>query len=273
MKAAQGRALISEGVLFSPDLSSFTNREQPQAVVNANPAAAEDLIKRLRQVYQLSLIKLIKGVEKNKNCANLIKVLQRMQELSKGSWREDLWCIARQVLGLVASRDINFGIALKKLFRALDSQLKMQAKEAVSGEISAVDIALLKNLLYYLTTSQPNTEELKAIWSDYNLNEAFPSGVVNPEGGRLMPQYDPLVVRALVSAIQGELASVRSALERFSIEGGLSADDVRNSLPVLLSMADSLALVGQGKLRDAISNVEQNLRQIFTKDDSGINDC
>ena len=48
---------------------------------------------------------------------------------------------------------------------------------------------------------------------------------------------------------------------------------MRDSLPVLLSMADSLALVGQGKLRDAISQIEQKLRQIFTADGSGINDA
>ena len=279
LRAAQGRALVSEGVLFSPDISSFETKIQFSS--NANPAAA-DLIKRLRQVYQLSLIKLIKGEEKNKNCANLIKVLQRMQELSKGSWRENLWRIARQILGLVASREINFSIALKKLFRALDSQLKIQAKEAISKEADSsetssqetngADLSLVKNLLYYLTTAEPNSAELKSIWADYNLAAAFPSGAVNPEGGRLMPQYDPQVVRALVSAIQGELANVRSALERFSIEGGLSADDVRDSLPVLLSMSDSLALVGQGKLRDAISQIEQKLRQIFTADGSGIND-
>ncbi len=276
LRAAQGRALVSEGVLFSPDISSFEN--QSQLSRNVHPAATADLIKRLRQVYQLSLIKLIKGEEKNKNCANLIKVLQRMQELSKGSWRENLWRIARQILGLVSSREINFSIALKKLFRALDSQLKIQAKEAISEETGSpetngADLGLLKNLLYYLTTTEPNTEELKSIWADYNLACAFPSGVVNPEGGRLMPQYDPEVVRALVSAIQGELANVRSALERFSIEGGLSADDVRDSLPVLLSMADSLALVGQGKLRDAISQIEQKLRKTFTADGSGINDA
>ena len=152
LRAAQGRALVSEGVLFSPNLTSFENTPQPE--ISANPVATADLVKRLRQVYQLSLIKLIKGEEKNKNCANLIKVLQRMQELSKGSWRENLWRIAQQILGLVSSREINFSIALKKLFRALDSQLKMQAKEALSGESSGADLGLLKNLLYYLTTTR-----------------------------------------------------------------------------------------------------------------------
>lgn len=82
------------------------------------------MIKRLRQVYQLSLIKVIKDQDKVTNYSNLEKVLQRMAELSKGSWRASLWLVAGQTISLVASGEIKFGLALKKLFRTLDTQLK-----------------------------------------------------------------------------------------------------------------------------------------------------
>ena len=74
LRAAQGRALVSEGVLFSPTYPLLENasRAASQCTIQL---PLQDLIKRLRQVYQLSLIKLIKGEEKSKNCANLIKVL------------------------------------------------------------------------------------------------------------------------------------------------------------------------------------------------------
>jgi hypothetical protein len=140
------------------------------------------------------------------------------------------------------------------------------------GECAAPEIPLFKNLLYYLTTVEPNSPALESIWQDYKLAQAFPTGTVNPEHGRLVPQYDPLVVRSLVVAIQGELATVRSALERFSIEGGLSADEVREALPVLANMADTLALVGQGKLRDAITKVDSQLQGIFSPESSGVED-
>ncbi len=276
LRAAQGQALISEGILFSPDLSMFSANEKVSASEKASPKAANpaasDFIKRLRQVYQLSLIKVIKGEEKEKNYANLIKVMLRMQELSKGDWRQHLWAFAEHVLHLVEAREVSFSLALKKLFRTLDGQLKAQAKEADSGERSSPDLGLLKNLLYYLSTSQPDSAALTTIWHEHKLADAFPSGKIDPDGGALMLQYDPSVVKAVVSSIQGELATVRSALERYSIEGGLSADQVRDSLPILHSMADSLALVGQGKLRDAMRDSEKNLRQIFSADGSGIDD-
>ena len=277
LRAAQGQALVSEGILFAPDLSAFEHAAENRIKVDANPATA-DLIKRLRQVYQLSLIKVIKQQDQAANFANLKKVLQRMGEISKGSWQEKLWHIAGQALSLTAAGEIGFSIALKKLFRALDSQLKNQANDIASGEPGTPDIGLLKNLLYYLTTTKPGTEPLQSIWREYKLADAFPSGTVDPDHGRLIPQYDSLVVRSLVAAIQGELATVRSALERFSLEGGLSADEVRESLPIVANMADSLALVGQGKLRDAASRLDKKLRAIFSVEGSspttgfGIND-
>lgn len=271
LRAAQGRPLVSEGVLFSPDLSFFETPAENQVPVDADPATG-DLIKRLRQVYQLSLIKVIKEQEVEANWSNLKKVLLRMAELSRGGWREKLWHIAGQTLNLVASGDVGFSLALKKLFRALDTQLKIQARGVTSGEYDQPDLGLLKNLLCYLTTIEPQSAELSAIWNEYKLAEAFPSGTINPDYGRLMPQYDPQVVRSLVSAIQGELATVRSALERFSLEGGLSADEVRDTLPILANMSDSLALVGQGKLRDATSKVDQKLCKIFSAEGLGIND-
>ena len=271
LRAAQGQSLVSEGVLFSPDLEAFKKTAETQ--VSADPSKpTSDMIKRLRQVYQLSLIKVIKDQDKVTNYSNLEKVLQRMAELSKGSWRASLWLVAGQTISLVASGEIKFGLALKKLFRTLDIQLKRQAVEVSLGECGAPDSGLFKNLLYYLTTIQPASDALNSIWKDYNLAKAFPAGTINPDHGRLVPQYDSLVVRSLVVAIQGELATVRSALERFSIEGGLSADEVRESLPVLANMADTLALVGQGKLRDATSKVDKQLNKIFSDQSSGVED-
>jgi len=271
LRAAQGLSLVSEGVLFSPDLSAFKKLAESQVVADPN-APSSDMIKRLRQVYQLSLIKVIKEQGKAENYSNLKKVLQRMTELSKCTWRESLWSVAGQTLSLVVAGDIKFSLALKKLFRTLDTQLKLQANEVALGECATPELPLFKNLLYYLTTVEPNSPALESIWQDYKLAQAFPTGTVNPEHGRLVPQHDPLVVRSLVVAIQGELATVRSALERFSIEGGLSADEVREALPVLANMADTLALVGQGKLRDATTKVDGQLKEIFSPQSSGVDD-
>jgi len=264
LRAAQGRGLVSEGMLFSPDLSALENKSEKGLSLNSNPDAFVELVKRLRQIYQISLIKLIKDEQLHKHHANLKKVFQRMQELCAGTWRQDLWKIAEQVLGLVATRRIDFTMALKKLFRGLDTQLKLTLSDAASSSAGTVDIALVKNLLYYLMVVKAETDEQKELWEIYKLAIALPAGVLDPDSNRLTPHYDPAVVRSLVAAIQGELRTVRSALEQFTLEGGLSSEDVSKTLPILGNMADSLALVGQGKLRDAISSIEKNLKQTFS---------
>ena len=264
LRAAQGRSLLSEGILFTPDLSTIENKKDRQLRVNANPKALIDLIKRLRQIYQISLIKIIKEDDLPKHYLNLKKVFQRMQEVCVDTWREELWSISQEILDLVSDRQIDFTMALKKLFRVLDTQIKVVISDVETDKASEIDTGLIKNLLYYLMTVKPGNKKQQEQWEKYALANALPAGVVNPESNRLTPRYDPLVVRALVSAIQGELANVRSALERFSIEGGMSSEDVCKTLPILTNMADSLALVGQGKLRDAIKDIRQNLDDTFS---------
>jgi chemosensory pili system protein ChpA (sensor histidine kinase/response regulator) len=221
LRAAQGRTLISESVLFSPDLSSIEGRfaENPYQ----NSKAYIDLVTKLRQIYQISLIKLIKEEQHQTHQANLLKVFQRMQELCTGTWRQDLWLIAEQVWDLVASRKIDFTIALKKLFRALDTQLKITLSDARAETLAPIDTALVKNLLYYLMVVKPETDQQCNLWQQYQLLAALPSGVIDPKSNRLTPSDNPAVVRSLVSAIQEELNMVRSAVEQCSLEGGLSS--------------------------------------------------
>ena len=202
LRAAQGRSLLSEGILFTPDLSTIENKKDRQLRVNANPKALIDLIKRLRQIYQISLIKIIKEDDLPKHYLNLKKVFQRMQEVCVDTWREELWSISQEILDLVSDRQIDFTMALKKLFRVLDTQIKVVISDVETDKASEIDTGLIKNLLYYLMTVKPGNKKQQEQWEKYALANALPAGVVNPESNRLTPRYDPLVVRALVSAIQ-----------------------------------------------------------------------
>ena len=266
LRAAQGCGLISEGLLFSPSLTCLQAKSQAELKI---PADAEDFverIKRLRQIYQISLIKLIKNEQSQIHQANIKKIFQRMQEVCIGTWRQDLWQIAEQVLALIGDHRIDLGIASKRLFRALDTEMKNIISDITTASIAPVDIALIKNLLYYLMLVKAETEEQKHLWETFKLSKALPAGMMDLSANRLTPRYDPEVVRSLVSAIQGELTTVRSAVEQFILQGRLSADDISDSLPVLDNMADSLALVGQGALRDAICQVANSLKQSLQTD-------
>lgn len=266
LRATQGRGLVSEGLLFSPSLKILQTRSEAELKIPVDSEAFVERVKRLRQIYQISLIKLIKGEEVQVHQTNIKKIFTRLQEICVGTWRQDLWQISEQVLVLIAGGRIDLTIAPRRLFRALDTELKNTIFDITSNSTSPVDIALIKNLLYYLMLVKAETEEQKHLWEVYKLSVALPAGIIDPDSSRLTPQYDPEVVRSLVAAIQGELTTVRSAVEQFSLQGRLSSEDISDSLPVLSNMADSLALVGQGKLRDAIREIATTLEQSFQSD-------
>ena len=266
LRATQGRGLLSEGLLFSPSLASLESKSEAELTIPADAQGFVERVKRLRQIYQISLIKLIKDEQAQIHQANIKKIFQRLQEVCVGTWRQDLWQISEQVLALICSRRIELSIAPRRLFRSLDTELKNTVFDITSNSTSPVDIALLKNLLYYLMTVKPETKEQKYLWDLYKLSSALPTGSIDPASSRLTPQHDPEVVRSLVAAIQVELTSVRSAIEQFTIQGRLSSEDVCDSIPVLNNMGDSLALVGQGKLRDAINKIAITLQQSLQSD-------
>ena len=266
LRAAQGKSLLSEGILFTPDLSQIATKTASTLPSGVDANTCIEALQRLRQVYQISLIKLIKDDRSDKHYANLEKVFQRLQGLCAGTWRQDLWHIAEQVLKLLAQRRIDFSITLKKLFRVLDSQLKHCQEDIRAERTSAMEVGLLKNLLYYLMIVKPETDSQYQLWQAYNLFQALPSGVIDVESSRFVPRYEVNVVRSLVSAIQAELNHVRCALEQVTLDGGLSSEDVREALPILSRMSDSLALVGQGQLREAVDHIYQGLQQIFNSD-------
>ena len=51
-------------------------------------------------------------------------------------------------------------LALKKLFRALDTQLKIQARGVTSGEYDKPDLGLLKKI--FSAISQPSSHSLQS---------------------------------------------------------------------------------------------------------------
>lgn len=266
LRATQGCGLVSEGLLFSPSLTSLQPKSETKIKIPTDSEPFIERIKRLRQIYQVSLIKFIKDEQSEVHQTNIKKIFQRLTEVCAGTWRQDLWQISEQVLALISSRRIDLTIAPRRLFRALDTEIKNTILDIRTNSTSPVDIALLKNLLYYLMVVKPETSEQKHLWNLYKLSTALPAGIIDPESNRLTPQFDPEVVRSLVAAIQGELTTVRSTVEQFSLQGRLSPEDICDSIPVLTNMADSFALVGQGKLRDAIGQVATSLQHSLKSD-------
>ena len=250
----QGKPLVSEGAMFSPDLSSVKDLEA-KPIATSDPEAFAVLVKKLRQMYQLSLMNVLKGHERNKNMQNMIRVADKLHQLTRESWQGSLWLTAHALLNAIATSRLELNLALKRLFRSLDGQIKALSADAAT----APDLALLKNLLYYVVITKPVTEQETQVWQQFALERSTPRGTIDPDDARLVPKYDPAVIRSLVDALLIELGEVRDACEKYATEGDFASDELESAMPVLKRASDTLAVVGQGKIRASLITIWETL--------------
>ncbi len=167
LRALQGQPLATEDGVFDPDLTPFDqcNQSLPTAVDHAELAA---LCQKLRQIYQLGLLSLLKGEPLiDLPLRRMSTVAERMQELFAGHQRGLLWRAGYAVLaGLGAEAPA--GPALRQLLRELDRDLRTCCDPAaVASAAPPAARNLLKNLLYYVARAsdrQPGALQLRSLF-------------------------------------------------------------------------------------------------------------
>ena len=124
LRATRGEKLLTESVLFSPDLSA----PMPDAAAGSSSAMPELELKaeaaRLRTAFQLSLLRWIRDESANDQLERLIGILDRLRAAGTQEDASRLWWIATGVLESVASGALEANAAVKLLFGKVDREIK-----------------------------------------------------------------------------------------------------------------------------------------------------
>src|SRR5579871_1847231 len=122
LRATRGEKLLTESVLFSPDLSA----PLPESAAGAAAPAPEMELKaeaaRLRTAFQLALLRWIR--DDASQLERLVAVLDRLRGACTEEETRRLWWIASGVLEGVQARAIEANPAVKLLFGKVDREIK-----------------------------------------------------------------------------------------------------------------------------------------------------
>lgn len=267
LRAVRAEPLVTETSLFAPDMSILADKPNRARVNIANHQALLDLAKKLRQMFQYALLGILKGVDVEKNVVNLDKVFARMKELCRGSRREKLWQVAGAVTEGIASKTIEVSIAIRVLLRELDKELRALAQSGLIALEAPYPERLLKNLLYYTCVATAETPRIKIVRDEFKLHLALPEGALEYTKGGLMPSYDRGVVEAISAALSEEIGAAKDLIDRYIAEGEGAVDILQQVQPILKRIADTLAMVGQSKLRQGIIETQEKLKKFCAAPD------
>ncbi len=248
LRAARGESLLSESKFFFPDLTPAHRVQGQRHQVTTNAQRFSEVATKLQKMFQVAAAGLLKGVEEEKNQVYLDKVCERLVQITSGSKRQALWLVAQAFVEGIKLEVIGLSPAVKNLLKELNREIKILVKYGTRALNAYPNDDLVKNLLFYIASSPAEGSHIVNIKEDYRLDAALPAEQQSDYPVEFITAPDPDTIKSVVAALKDELESVKHILDQ-SREG---MADVRDAVPILKRIADTLSVLGIAELREKI---------------------
>ena len=265
LRAARGEHLLSETVLFKPDLQSGGEAAPKEDLSEETLAQLPETLKKIRQLYQFALVGLIRNQDMPTNLGYMAKSLMKLEQLYSNTGMGQLWWVAAALVEGVSRSYIELGTSVKMLFGQLDRQLK-QSIESGARRDEPVPTELLKNILYYVARSDGETSRIEKVKSAFKLESALPSEDLSDMDRSQLAGPDKSAIDSVVTVLLEELAGIKETLDLFMRDGDSNTQQLRDMIPALKQVSDTLAVLGVGNPRRVIMEQLDSIGQIV---DSG----
>ncbi|WP_304639206.1 Hpt domain-containing protein [Pseudomonas sp.] len=261
MRSARGEKLLSENVLFQPDLRSSAE-QVPAATVDFASEQVVQQLRKLRQVMQIAQAAIIREQDVPGNSNKLGRVFIRLESLFQGTPSAELWGVFAGLAEGIEGGSIANGSAVRQLLRQADRELRHLLEEGVGAREAAPPADLMRNLLFYIAKSPAESPRLAQLKQRYQLSEVWaPDESVPETGGSRLVGPDRSAISSVVVALGEELLQVKERLDLFVRSGQREASEMAEMVPTLKQIADTLAMLGLGQPRRVLQEqIEQITR-------------
>ncbi len=265
LRATRGEKLLTESVLFSPDLSV------PVPHPAATPAAALSTLQlrgegaRLRTAFQLSLLRWIRDESASAQLDRLIHVLDRLRAACAHDDARRLWWVAGGVLEAVQNAALEANAAVKLLFGKIDREIKRLVDSGEDNFVATPPRELTKNLLYYIahsTAAGPRAAEIRQL---YKLDTLLPSDKEVEHAKGSISGHNRALLDTVSAAIKDDLLRVKEALDIFLRSQDSDPAELAAQAEVLDRVADTLGMLGLGVPRRVVTEQRQIIGEIASK--------
>lgn len=263
LRAVRNQRYLSETNLFSPDLDITKKTRGNRHPITADKGKLQQVLKKLREMYQFAAASVLRGIKVEENLGYLDKVFSRLEALTAGTPCYPVWEVSAALVEGLLRDDIELSVAVRGLLRHLARELRLMGEKAPASLDMAPREALLKNLLYYVARAEEGGKKINRIKKRYNLNNALLAGVtIGDSGGKeSLSAPDPDAIRSVVVALNEEINTIKHVLDA-CLSGQGQPEDLRDVLPVVKRVADTLAILGIGDLRKQINQQIEMLTEL-----------
>jgi chemosensory pili system protein ChpA (sensor histidine kinase/response regulator) len=250
LRAVRGANLLSENVMFSPDLDAALPDNVSNYTVDGDLAAD---IKDLRHRFQIGLLGWFRGGgNEQQSLEALSSVLDTLHGLCAAEPVARFWWVAAGVVDAVLSGSLNGSASVKRLMGQVDRQIKrlVDHGEQVLVKEPATDV--MKNLLFYVAQSSGGIERIDAIQSTYRLQELLPGEEEMAAARESLSGQNSDLFATVAVAVKEELARLKDQLDIALRNGCEDTDALQEMVQSLGSLGDTLGMLSLGEARTAV---------------------
>lgn len=259
LRATRGEKLLSENVLFSPDLSV----DLPDSAAGPNEPIPEEKLRatasRLRTAFEFGLLKWFRDDDADEILTRLMAIADRLCKVTSDEQARRLWWVAGGVLEALLVRALDASVSVKLLFGRVDREIKRLVEEGEATFQSNPPSQLTKSLLYYAAHSQSSSERVKELKSVYRLNELLPDDQEVEHAQGSLAGRNKELLDTVSGAIKDDLLRVKDALDLHLRNNDSTQEDLQPLADSLDRVADTLGMLGLGVPRKVIMEQKQTV--------------
>lgn len=262
LRAARGEALLSETSLFKPDMSGARRLSGEPDTVTFSKSQTAQLLRKLRQMYQLALLGWIKGEQDGNSIEFLAKSVGRVAKLTERTHIGTLWAALDAFITAVKAGLVERSPATVQVMRNIDHAFKALLAQPEQAVQQFPEESQLKNVLFYLAKlGDTRIDRIDRIQRQYKLMDALPSEQEVQDQRARLAGPDREAVGSVVTALLEELARLKDALDLMVRTQVKDSSRLTELSAPLQQLCDTMAVVGLGNPRRVLSEQIEIIKQ------------
>jgi chemosensory pili system protein ChpA (sensor histidine kinase/response regulator) len=248
LRAARGEALLSENALFTPDLS---------VAAPSNEMVATDIIdlaRKLRHNYHLGLLGWFRDKDSEASLKRIGDVIEKLRQAAGEEEINRLLWVAGGLVESLKRGGLNSSVSTKLLLGQLDRQIKKIIDNGITALSDEPPLELLKNLLYYVATSQSSDERTRELKHAFKLDEVMPDTHKLEQARADLAGPNAALMGTVSSVLLEDLTRVKDTLDVFMRKEERDSAELKPLCDTLNQMADTLGMMGLGLQRRMVQD-------------------
>ncbi|MEQ3723620.1 hypothetical protein [Alcanivorax sp.] len=210
LRHSGGKGLIQESHFFSADLSRQRVPEASQRDMSVSELSA--LARRLRHMYQVGLLGILRGQNSATNLKLMARALVRLDRAAGQCGLSRFLWVAQSVLTAMYCDQMAITPARKALLSQYDRQLKKLVYDGDQAVTEEAPLLLIKESLYIVSLSAEDSGAIGDVKQAFGLKSEVSDTVLQRELA-LMTGASGSVIRSVASAMRDEIADLKESLD------------------------------------------------------------